>query len=63
MECSTPGRVQSQIGPDFEQPGLVEGFPAHGSRSGTKWPLKVPSNPTHSIILQTRIVPVILSVA
>lgn len=43
MECSTPRRVQGQIGPDFEQPGFMEGFPAHGRGVGTKWPLKVPS--------------------
>ena len=28
--CSVPGSVQGQVGQDFEQPGLVEGVPAHG---------------------------------
>jgi len=28
--CSLPGRVQGQAGQGFEQPGLVEGVPAHG---------------------------------
>lgn len=51
MECSSPGRVQCQIGADFEQPGLVEGFTARGGGVGAKWPLKVPSNPNCSIIL------------
>lgn len=26
-----------QVGWDFEQPGVVEGVPAHGSRAGTGW--------------------------
>ena len=28
--CPHPGRVQGQVGRGFEQPGLVEGVPAHG---------------------------------
>ena len=28
--CPLPGSVQGQVGRDFEQPGLVEGVPAHG---------------------------------
>ena len=28
--CSLPGSVQGQAGWGFEQPGLVEGVPAHG---------------------------------
>ena len=28
--CSIPGRVQGQVGRGLEQPGLVEGVPAHG---------------------------------
>jgi len=27
--CPLPGGVQAQAGWGFEQPGLVEGFPAH----------------------------------
>lgn len=51
MECPISGRVQGQIGPDFEQPGLVEASPVHGRGVGIKWPLEVPSNANHSIIL------------
>ncbi|KAJ7403344.1 hypothetical protein BTVI_77762 [Pitangus sulphuratus] len=29
-ECPIPGSVQGQVRWGFEQPGLVEGFPAHG---------------------------------
>ena len=28
--CPIPGSVQGQFGWGFEQPGLVEGVPAHG---------------------------------
>ena len=28
--CPIPGRVPGQVGWGFEQPGLVEGVPAHG---------------------------------
>ena len=28
--CPLPGSVQGQVGRGFEQPGLVEGVPAHG---------------------------------
>jgi len=28
--CPLPGSVQGQAGQGFEQPGLVEGVPAHG---------------------------------
>jgi len=28
--CPLPGSVQGQVGCGFEQPGLVEGVPAHG---------------------------------
>jgi len=28
--CSLPGKVQDQVGQGFEQPGVVEGVPAHG---------------------------------
>jgi len=33
--CPLPGSVESQVGWDFEQPGLVEGVPAHGRGGGT----------------------------
>ena len=32
--CPLPGSVQDQVGWGFEQPGLVEGIPAHGSGVG-----------------------------
>jgi len=32
-------------------PNLVENVPARGSRVGTRWSLKVPSNPNHSVLL------------
>jgi len=34
--CSLPGSVQGQAGWGFEQPGLVEGVPAHGRVVGTR---------------------------
>jgi len=34
--CSLPGSVQGQVGCSSEQPGLVEGVPAHGSGVGTR---------------------------
>jgi len=46
-----PGNIQGQVGQVSEQPGLVEGVPAHCTGVGTRWPLKVPSNPNYSMIL------------
>ncbi|GAB0191433.1 cAMP-dependent protein kinase inhibitor alpha [Grus japonensis] len=34
--CPIPGSVQAQTGWGFEQPGLVEGVPAHGRGAGTR---------------------------
>ena len=34
--CPLPGSVQGQVGRGFEQPGLVEGVPAHGRGVGTR---------------------------
>ena len=34
--CPIPGSVQGQVGWGFEQPGLVEGVPAHGRGVGTR---------------------------
>jgi len=34
--CPLPGSVQGQLGQGFEQPGLVEGVPAHGRGVGTR---------------------------
>jgi len=34
--CPLPGSVQCQTGWGFEEPGLVEGVPAHGSGGGTR---------------------------
>jgi len=34
--CPLPGSVQGQVGWGFQQPGLVEGVPAHGSAVGTR---------------------------
>ena len=34
--CPLPGSVQGQVGRGFEQPGLVEGVPAHGREVGTR---------------------------
>jgi len=42
-----PGSVQGQVGWGFEQPGLVEGVPAHGRGIGTRWSLR--SVPTQTI--------------
>jgi len=35
----------------FEQPGLVEGVPAHGRGGWNQMIYKVPSKPNHSMIL------------
>jgi len=34
--CPLPGSVQGQAGWGFEQPGLLEGVPAHGRGVGTR---------------------------
>ena len=34
--CPLPGSVHDQAGWGFEQPGLVEGVPAHGRGLGTR---------------------------
>jgi len=34
--CLVPESVQGQVGGGFEQPGLVEGVPAHGRGVGTR---------------------------
>ncbi|PKU36866.1 hypothetical protein llap_12830 [Limosa lapponica baueri] len=34
--CPIPGSVQGQVGWGFEQPGLVEGVPAHGTGVGIR---------------------------
>jgi len=34
--CPLPGSVQGQVGWGFEQPGLVQGVPAHGRGVGTR---------------------------
>ena len=39
-DCPLPGSVQSQAGWGSEQPGLVEGVPAHGRGVGTGWSLQ-----------------------
>jgi len=41
--CLIPGSVQRQVEQGFEQPGLVEGVPAHGRGVGTRCSLKIPS--------------------
>jgi len=33
--CPIPGSVQDQVGWGFEQPGLVEGVPAHARGVGS----------------------------
>ena len=45
--CPLPGSVQGQAGWGFEQPGLVEGVPAHGRGGWTKWSTR--SRPTQII--------------
>jgi len=34
--CPLPGSVQGQVGWGSEQPGLVDGVPAHGKGVGTR---------------------------
>ena len=34
--CCLPGSVQGHVGRGFEQPGVVEGVPAHGRGVGTR---------------------------
>jgi len=43
--CPFPGSVQGKVGWGSEQPDLVENVAAHCRGLGTRWPLKVPSNP------------------
>jgi len=38
--CLLPGSVPGQVGWSSEQPGLVEGVPAHGRGVGTRWSLR-----------------------
>jgi len=49
--CPLAGSVQGQVRWGFEQPGLVEGVPAHGRGGWNSMIFKVPSNPNHSMIL------------
>ena len=46
--CPLPGSVQAQVGWVFEQPGLMEGVPAHGRGVGSRWSLR--SLPTQTIL-------------
>ena len=46
--CPLPGSVQGQAGQGFDQPGLVEGVPAHGRGGGTGWSIR--SLPAQTII-------------
>lgn len=46
--CPVPGNIQGQVGQGSEQPGLAGGVPEHHR---TRWHLKVPSNPSYSMIL------------
>lgn len=46
--CLIPGSIQGQIRWCFEQPGLVQGGPAHGRRVGTRLSLR---SPKHSMII------------
>lgn len=48
--CPTPGNIQGQIGQVSEEPGLVQDVPAK-RRGVNQRPLKVCSNPKHSMIL------------
>ena len=48
--CPLPGNIPGQVGRGSEQSGLVEGVPAHCT-CWTRWPLKVPSKPSYSMIL------------
>jgi len=45
-----PRTIQGQVGQGFQQPGLVEDVPVHCRGGWTRRPLKVPSNPNHSMI-------------
>ena len=45
------GNIQGQVGRGSEQPDLVEKVPTRCRGDWTRWPLKVPSNPNHSMIL------------
>ena len=49
--CPLPGSVQGQARRGFEQPGLVEGVPAHGKGVGSRWSLR--SLPTQTILWKT----------
>lgn len=60
--CPSPGSAQSQAGWGFEQSALGEGVPAHAREVRTRWSLKVPFNPRHSMLRwHSEAVPVDLS--
>jgi len=48
--CGFPllGSVQGQVGQGFEEPGLVEGIPAHGREVGTRGYIR--SFPTETVL-------------
>ena len=46
--CRLPGSAQGQVAWDFEQPGLVEGVPAHGRGAGMRWAIRC--LPTQTIL-------------
>jgi len=48
--CPISGDTQGLVGWGSERPGLVEDVPARCRGGQTGWPLKVPSNPEHSVI-------------
>jgi len=46
--CPLTGSAQGQVGRGLEQPGPVEGVPAHGRGVGTGWSVR--SLPTQTIL-------------
>ena len=49
--CPIPGNTDGQAGRGSEQSDVVAGGPAHCRGGWARWPLKVPRNPNHSVML------------
>jgi len=47
--CPIPGNIRGQVGRGSEQPGSGWRCPCSLQGGWTIWPLKVPSNPKHSM--------------
>jgi len=51
--CPIPGQTEGQAGQGSEHPDPAEDVPGSLLGGWTRWPLKVPSSPKHSVIQQS----------